>query len=98
MRAFTVAQLMVPKISRQFDSQPKRFFLLVPWAPACLAWPRLIKHLAPFLNWSLTGGVLGVQWKDDMLRKAVRSRYSKFKDWAHQTLFDYYNVSEDYNK
>uniref|UniRef100_A0AAR5PUI3 NACHT domain-containing protein n=1 Tax=Dendroctonus ponderosae TaxID=77166 RepID=A0AAR5PUI3_DENPD len=63
----------------------------VPWAPACLAWPRLVKHLAPFLNWSLTGGVLGVQWKDDMLKKAVHSRYSKFKDWAHQTLFDYYN-------
>ncbi|ENN74521.1 hypothetical protein YQE_08845, partial [Dendroctonus ponderosae] len=63
----------------------------LPWAPACLAWPRLVKHLAPFLNWSLTGGVLGVQWKDDMLKKAVHSRYSKFKDWAHQTLFDYYN-------
>ncbi|XP_030753342.1 NACHT and WD repeat domain-containing protein 2 [Sitophilus oryzae] len=63
----------------------------VTWAPACLAWPRLVKHLAPFLMWSLTGGVLGVQWKDDLLRKAVANRYASFSKWAHQALFDYYD-------
>ncbi|XP_066263113.1 NACHT and WD repeat domain-containing protein 2 [Euwallacea similis] len=62
----------------------------VPWAPACLAWPRLLKHLAPFLIWSLTGGVLGIQWKDDLLRKAVLKHYCRFKTWAHETLFYYY--------
>lgn len=66
---------------------------LVSWAPACLAWSRLNKHLAPFLHWSLTGHRLGVQWKDDMLRKAVSERYAEHKCWAHQMLFDYYNVS-----
>ncbi|XP_076260371.1 NACHT domain- and WD repeat-containing protein 1 isoform X1 [Rhynchophorus ferrugineus] len=63
----------------------------VTWAPACLAWPRLVKHLAPFLMWSQTGGVLGVQWKDDLLRKAVAQRFNGFTKWAHQSLFDYYD-------
>lgn len=65
----------------------------VSWAPACLAWSRLNKHLAPFLQWSLTGHILGVQWKDDMLRKTVSERYAEHKHWANQMLFDYYNVS-----
>ncbi|KAJ8964870.1 hypothetical protein NQ314_004552 [Rhamnusium bicolor] len=61
------------------------------WAPACLAWSRLNKHLAPFLQWSLTGGVLGVQWKDNMLRQAVSMRYNDHKKWATRMLYDYYN-------
>lgn len=67
--------------------------VLVSWAPACLAWSLLNKHLAPFLQWSLTGHTLGIQWKDDMLRKAVAERYAEHKRWAHQMLFDYYKVS-----
>ncbi|KAJ8923993.1 hypothetical protein NQ315_006769 [Exocentrus adspersus] len=63
----------------------------VTWAPACLTWSRLNKHLAPFLQWTLTGGVLGVQWKDNMLRQAVTIRYSDHKKWANQMLYDYYN-------
>ncbi|KAL1513904.1 hypothetical protein ABEB36_003243 [Hypothenemus hampei] len=63
----------------------------VPWAPACLTWPRLVKHLAPFLIWSLTGGMQGIQWKDYLLKKTVLKRYEKFQNWAHQALFDYYD-------
>ncbi|CAG9765713.1 unnamed protein product [Ceutorhynchus assimilis] len=74
-----------------FDESFHSTTTYVPWAPACLAWPRLIKHLAPFLIWSLSGGMLGIQWKDDLLRKAVTKRYSNSKNWAHQALYDYYN-------
>ncbi|XP_074036921.1 NACHT and WD repeat domain-containing protein 2 [Leptinotarsa decemlineata] len=63
----------------------------VSWAPACLAWSRLNKHLAPFIQWTLTGGVLGIQWKDNMLRQAVSVRYKEHRKWANQMLFDYYN-------
>nr|XP_023024211.1 uncharacterized protein LOC111512332 [Leptinotarsa decemlineata] len=63
----------------------------VSWAPACLAWSRLNKHLAPFVQWTLTGGVLGIQWKDNMLRQAVSVRYKEHRKWANQMLFDYYN-------
>ncbi|KAJ8952610.1 hypothetical protein NQ318_004157 [Aromia moschata] len=66
-------------------------FWIVPWAPACLAWSRLHKHLAPFLQWSLTGGVLGIQWKDNMLRQAASQRYCDHKRWANQMLYDYYS-------
>lgn len=72
-----------------------RVFFIVSWAPAHLAWSRLNKHLAPFLQWTLTGGVQGVQWRDNMLLKAVRSRYNRFSKWAHQMLYDYYTVCKD---
>nr|XP_022901761.1 NACHT and WD repeat domain-containing protein 2 [Onthophagus taurus] len=62
----------------------------VSWAPACLTWSRLNKHLAPFLQWTLTGGVLGVQWRDNMVLQAVSSRYKKHSSWANQLLLDYY--------
>lgn len=62
----------------------------VSWAPACLIWPRLNKHLAPFLQWTMTGGVLGVQWRDNMLREAVSARYEKFSKWSDQMIYDYY--------
>lgn len=60
------------------------------WAPACLIWSRLNKHLAPFLQWTLTGGVLGVQWRDNMLLQAVKERYKDHKKRANQMIFDYY--------
>ncbi|XP_017775485.1 PREDICTED: NACHT and WD repeat domain-containing protein 2 isoform X1 [Nicrophorus vespilloides] len=63
----------------------------VSWAPACLAWSRLNKHLAPFLQWTLTGTVLGVQWRDNMLLQAVKKRYKSYSNWAHEMLFNYYN-------
>lgn len=62
------------------------------WAPAYLTWSRLNKHLAPFLQWTLTGGVLGVQWRDNMLRKAVADRYREQRKWAHEMIYNYYNV------
>lgn len=62
------------------------------WAPACLTWSRLNKHLAPFLQWTLTGGVLGIKWRDNMLFQAVIQRYKEMQNWAHQMLYDYYNV------
>lgn len=65
---------------------------LVSWAPACLTWSRLNKHLAPFLQWMLCSGVLCVQWKDSMLRKAVASRYNVHTEWANKMLYDYYMV------
>ena len=68
-------------------------WFVVPWAPACLTWSRLNKHLAPFLQWTLTGGVLGVQWRDNMLRQAVASRYKEHAKWANQMIYDYYTVS-----
>lgn len=75
------------------------YLFAVSWAPACLTWSRLNKHLAPFLQWSLTGHILCVQWKDDMLKKAVSERYAQRKRWANQMLFDYYNVStEEYGR
>lgn len=67
--------------------------MVVTWAPACLTWSRLNKHLAPFLQWTLAGGVFGVQWKDNMLLQAVCSRYKGFKKFANQMLYDYYLVS-----
>ncbi|XP_060535991.1 NACHT and WD repeat domain-containing protein 2 [Cylas formicarius] len=74
-----------------FDDSFHSSTTYVPWAPACLAWSRLIKHLAPFFGWSLTGGVLGIRWKDELLRKAVAKRYSGVERWAHRVLFDYFN-------
>ncbi|KAK5648750.1 hypothetical protein RI129_003642 [Pyrocoelia pectoralis] len=62
----------------------------VVWAPACLTWSRLNKHLAPFLQWTLTGGVLGVQWRDNTLLQAVKVRYKEYTAWAHGMLHDYY--------
>lgn len=70
--------------------------ITVSWAPACLVWSRLNKHLAPFLQWTLTGGVLGVQWRDNMLRQAVATRYQKHAKWANQMIYDYYIVSFAY--
>lgn len=67
--------------------------VLVHWAPACLMWSRLNKHLAPFLQWQLVGTVLGVQWRDNLLFNAVKARYKESETWAHQMLYDYYNVS-----
>ncbi|XP_065167837.1 NACHT and WD repeat domain-containing protein 2 [Atheta coriaria] len=63
----------------------------VHWAPACLMWSRLNKHLAPFLQWQLVGTVLGVQWRDNLLFNAVKARYKESETWAHQMLYDYYN-------
>ncbi|XP_049826318.1 NACHT and WD repeat domain-containing protein 2 isoform X2 [Aethina tumida] len=74
-----------------FDENFHSTTTYVSWAPACLAWSRLNKHLAPFLQWTLTGGVLGVQWRDNMLRQAVATRYKQHAKWAHQMLYDYYN-------
>ncbi|KAF2893747.1 hypothetical protein ILUMI_12441 [Ignelater luminosus] len=62
----------------------------VVWAPACLTWSRLNKHLAPFLQWTLTGGMLGVQWRDNILLQAVRLRYKEHTKWANKMLHDYY--------
>lgn len=63
------------------------------WAPACLTWSRLNKHLAPFLQWTLTGGMLGVQWRDNILLQAVRLRYKEHTKWANKMLHDYYMVN-----
>ncbi|CAH0550201.1 unnamed protein product [Brassicogethes aeneus] len=73
-----------------FDENFHSSTTYVSWAPACLAWSRLNKHLAPFLQWTLTGGVLGVQWRDNMLRQAVATRYKEHTKWAHQMIYDYY--------
>ncbi|CAH1102040.1 unnamed protein product [Psylliodes chrysocephalus] len=62
----------------------------VSWAPACLAWSRLNKYLAPFLHWTLTGTALGVQWKDSMLKKIASERFKQHKPWGHRMLYDYY--------
>ncbi|KAB0804135.1 hypothetical protein PPYR_01105 [Photinus pyralis] len=62
----------------------------VVWAPACLTWSRLNKHLAPFLQWTLTGGVLGVQWRDNTFLQAVKTRYKEYTTWANTMLYDYY--------
>ncbi|XP_063905453.1 NACHT and WD repeat domain-containing protein 2 isoform X2 [Zophobas morio] len=73
-----------------FDDSFHSTTTYVPWAPACLTWSRLNKHLAPFLQWTLTGGVLGVQWRDNMLRQAVAARYKEHAKWANQMIYDYY--------
>ncbi|EFA06477.1 hypothetical protein TcasGA2_TC009369 [Tribolium castaneum] len=73
-----------------FDDSFHSTTTYVPWAPACLTWSRLNKHLAPFLQWTLTGGVLGVQWRDNMLRQAVAVRYKEHAKWANQMIYDYY--------
>ncbi|KAF5270218.1 hypothetical protein FQA39_LY08432 [Lamprigera yunnana] len=62
----------------------------VVWAPACLTWSRLNKNLAPFLQWTLAGGVLGVQWRDNTLLQAVKTRYKEHTAWANEMLYDYY--------
>ncbi|KAJ8971123.1 hypothetical protein NQ317_007672 [Molorchus minor] len=74
-----------------FDENFHSSSTYVLWAPACLAWSSLYKHLAPFLQWSLTGGVLGIQWKDKMLKEAIADRYRDHKKWANQMLYDYYS-------
>jgi hypothetical protein len=76
-----------------FDDNFHSTTTYVDWAPACLTWSRLNKHLAPFLQWTLTGGVLGVQWRDNMLRQAVAARYKEHAKWANQMIYDYYTVS-----
>ncbi|CAH1364281.1 hypothetical protein MTP99_000667 [Tenebrio molitor] len=73
-----------------FDDNFHSTTTYVDWAPACLTWSRLNKHLAPFLQWTLTGGVLGVQWRDNMLRQAVAARYKEHAKWANQMIYDYY--------
>uniref|UniRef100_A0A6P7FUD4 NACHT and WD repeat domain-containing protein 2 isoform X1 n=1 Tax=Diabrotica virgifera virgifera TaxID=50390 RepID=A0A6P7FUD4_DIAVI len=65
--------------------------VLVSWAPACITWSRINKYLAPFLHWTLTGKVLGIQWKDNLLKEAASERFKEHKNWAHQMLYDYYN-------
>lgn len=74
-----------------FDENFHSTTTYVTWAPSCLTWSRLNKHLAPFLQWTLTGGVLGVKWRDNMLLQAVTQRYKEFSKWAHQMLYDYYD-------
>ncbi|CAG9821320.1 unnamed protein product [Phaedon cochleariae] len=74
-----------------FDESFHTSTTYVSWAPACLTWSRLNKHLAPFMHWTLTGGVLGVQWKDNVLKQAAADRYKDQKRWANQMLFDYYD-------
>ncbi|KAF5283296.1 hypothetical protein FQR65_LT13975 [Abscondita terminalis] len=69
----------------------------VVWAPACLMWSRLIKHLAPFLQWTLAGGVLGVHWRDNTLLQAVKERYKQHTPWANKMLYDYYTVRNVFN-
>ncbi|KAI4468136.1 beta transducin-related protein [Holotrichia oblita] len=78
-----------------FDEEFQSSLTYVSWAPACLTWSRLNKHLAPFLQWMLSSGVLCVQWKDSMLRKAVTSRYNVHTEWANKMLYDYYTLIED---
>ncbi|KAK9874009.1 hypothetical protein WA026_002362 [Henosepilachna vigintioctopunctata] len=73
-----------------FDEQFHSNNTYVSWAPACLVWSRLNKHLAPFLQWTLAGGVLGIKWRDNMLRHAVIARYEKTLKRGNQALLDYY--------
>ncbi|KRT86348.1 AAA protein, partial [Oryctes borbonicus] len=77
-----------------FDELFQSTSTYVSWAPACLTWSRLNKHLAPFVQWTLTGGVLCIQWKDNMLRQAVVARYQKYTEWANKMLYDYYVFKE----
>ncbi|KAL3288933.1 hypothetical protein HHI36_003377 [Cryptolaemus montrouzieri] len=73
-----------------FDEQFHSNNTYVTWAPACLVWSRLNKHLAPFLQWTLTGGVLGITWRDNTLRHAVAARYEKYLKQGSQVIHDYY--------
>jgi hypothetical protein len=71
------------------------FFFKVLWAPGCLFWARLNKYLAPFLLWSSVDGPSTLHWRDEMLYNAVKQKYlgdQQRKEWAHQTLVNYYQV------
>ncbi|XP_056647037.1 NACHT and WD repeat domain-containing protein 2 isoform X1 [Diorhabda sublineata] len=74
-----------------FDENFHSGMTYVSWSPACLTWSRLNKYLAPFLHWTMTGKALGVQWKDNLLKRAASERFKSHKKWAHQMLYDYYN-------
>ncbi|XP_018319781.1 NACHT domain- and WD repeat-containing protein 1 isoform X2 [Agrilus planipennis] len=63
----------------------------VVWAPGCLTWSRLNKHLAPFIQWTLTSGMLGIEFRDSTFCEAVKCRYKDNSHWAHNMLYDYYN-------
>ncbi|XP_045482226.1 NACHT and WD repeat domain-containing protein 2 isoform X1 [Harmonia axyridis] len=73
-----------------FDEEFQSNTTYISWAPACLIWSRLNKHLAPFLQWTLSGGILGIKWRDNMVRRTVAARYENYLKRGNQSIYDYY--------
>lgn len=85
-------------VKKPINSKILFYFISVVWAPACLFWPRLIKQLGPFLNWSGVGEPSSLSWRDDAVREALQKRYlatQEQRKWAHGILARYYEGKLD---